>query len=105
MVDVAKTKFKGIVSPIDKEFTVTITDKFTGKQVIQAVSEKGTGKYSIDLAPGRYIFKTEADGFITITEDIPVLGKSTFKELIIKDINMVEGTNPPPPAPGTVKPK
>lgn len=112
MVDVAKTKFKGIVSPTDKEFTITVTDKFTGKQVIQAVTEKGTGKYTIDLAPGRYIFKTEADGFITITEEIPVLGKSTFKELITKDITMVEGTNPPPPAPGTgtkpgtpVKPK
>ena len=74
------------------------------------VTEKGTGKYSLDLAPGRYIFKTEADGYITITEEIPVLGKATFKENIAKDITMVEGANPPPPPAGTkpgtpVKPK
>lgn len=104
MMDVQKTKFKGVVSPVDKEFSITVTDKFTGKQVIKAITEKGTGKYSLDLVPGRYIFKTEGDGFITITEEIPVLGKATFKELITKDITMVEGTNPEPPAPGTTKP-
>jgi hypothetical protein len=110
MVDVQKTKFKGIVSPVDKEFTITVTDKFTGKEVAKTTPEKGTGKYSISLAPGRYIFKTEADGFITITEEVPVLGKATFKENVTKDITMVEGVNPPPPPAGTkpgtpVKPK
>jgi hypothetical protein len=110
MVDVQKTKFKGIVSPVDKEFTITVTDKFTGKEVVKTTPEKGTGKYALDLAPGRYIFKTEADGFITITEEVPVLGKATFKENVTKDITMVEGVNPPPPPAGTkpgtpVKPK
>lgn len=97
-----KTKFKGkITTANDAEATITVTDKFTGKEIAKSVAEKGTGNYSFDLAPGRFIFKTEADGHITITEEVPVLGKSTFKEQIIKDITLVEGVNPPPPPAGT----
>jgi hypothetical protein len=108
-----KTKFKGkITTANDAEATITVTDKFTGKEIAKSVAEKGTGNYAFELAPGRVIFKKEADGHITITEEVPVLGKSTFKEQIVKDITLVEGVNPPPPPPpagtkpGTpVKPK
>lgn len=108
--DVKKTRFTGVIKQADSAAVITITDKFTGKEITKTSSAAGTGKYTFELAPGRYYVKIEEPGQPSHTEELPVLSGAVFKDKVEKDFDLLAapaGTTPGKPGttkPGTTKP-
>lgn len=103
-IDVKKTRFTGVVKQSDSVAVISVTDKFTGKEVAKANTKAGDGKYSFELpAPGRYIVKVESAGQPTLTEELQTLTGSAYKEKIEKDFDLL-AVPAAPGKPGTAKP-
>lgn len=102
--EVKKTRYTGVVKPADSTGTViTITDKFTGKEIVKTSSAPNTGAYSFELAPGRYIVKIEAAGMPVFLQELAVLNDPAFKEKVALDYDLLAAPTTPG-KPGTTKP-
>lgn len=102
--EVKKTRFSGVIKQADSVAVITITDKFTGKEVAKANTAAGNGTYSFELAaPGRYIIKIEEPGQPTLTEEIQTLTGTAYKDKITKDFDL-QAVPATPGKPGTTKP-
>jgi tetratricopeptide (TPR) repeat protein len=67
---------------------ISVTNTKTQEMVGNYLPNPNTGKYVMVLAPGTYEMSIEANGFQSITNDISILDKSSYKFEITKDVQL-----------------
>lgn len=72
--------------PAYNQVFISVIDKKTNEIIGNYVPNGNTGRYVMILAPGIYEVSVEAPGFVTYTETINILDKSSFKPEILKDV-------------------
>ena len=72
-----------------KEATISVNDAKTGDLVGRYLPAPNSGKYIIIVPPGSFKLNIEADGFKDYSETFHVVGKGSFEQEIIKNINLV----------------
>lgn len=71
------------ITKILSDAIITITDNEKGEEFSYTPTK--TGKYVIILSPGNYHIFVEAPGYETVSEDLQIFGKSSFRPEIIKN--------------------
>ena len=79
-----------------KNATIFVNDKVTGNLIGKYVPSPKTGKFVIILTPGNYSIEIEADGFKPHSENLKIVGKSSFRSLIQKKPVLTPLTPPQP---------
>ncbi|MDF2436216.1 MAG: WD40-like Beta Propeller Repeat [Bacteroidota bacterium] len=67
---------------------ISVTNSKTQEMVGNYLPNQNTGKYVMVLAPGNYEVSIEANGFQSVTDNIAILDKGSYKFEINKDIRL-----------------
>jgi len=65
---------------------IMVEDKRSGDLMGEYAPAPRTGKYIVILPPGEFTMMIDADGFKSHTENIVIIGKSSFRPEIVKNI-------------------
>lgn len=92
-VDPEYTVIKGYVTPGDtseiiKDVFISVLDLQTDELYGTYLTNPISGRYIIILPVGKFNMMVEVPGYEIYTEDIEILGKSDFRSLIKKDIQL-----------------
>lgn len=92
-VDPEYTVIKGFVTPEDtssviKDVFISVLDLHTDEIYGSYLTNPITGRYIIILPPGKFNMMVEVPGYKMYMEDVDILGKSSFRSLIKKDIQL-----------------
>lgn len=92
-VDPDYTVVKGHVSAGDsanviKDVFITVFDLQTDELYGTYLTNPISGRYIIILPPGKYSLEIEVPGYDMYMEDVEILGKSDFRSVIKKDVNL-----------------
>lgn len=68
---------------------ISVSDSKSQEVVGNYLPNQNTGRYVIVLSPGTYDLNIEANGFQPLTEKVTILGKSSYKFEITKDIKLL----------------
>lgn len=95
-----KVRSANAAKPVDSVHVfISVTDMSTGDEFGSYMPNPNSGKYVIILPPGKFTINTEIPGYIPYSEKIEILGKSSFKPLIEKNLMLVPegsgGAKPP----------
>ena len=85
------TVIKGLVTKdvnTDSRVDISITDSETYEIYGEYSPNDINSRYIIILPPGKYFIDIDADGFNSISEEIDILDKISFKSEIIKNIHL-----------------
>jgi hypothetical protein len=94
-----KVRSTDVSKPVDSVHVfISVTDMSTGDEFGSYMPNPNSGRYVIILPPGKFKINTEIPGYNPYSEKIEVLGKSSFKPLVEKNIMLVPegggGTKP-----------
>ena len=92
-VDPEYTVIKGFVTPEDttqiiKDVFISVLDLQTDELYGTYLTNPITGRYIIILPVGKFNMMVEVPGYGIYTEDVEILGKSSFRSVIKKDIQL-----------------
>jgi tetratricopeptide (TPR) repeat protein len=85
------TVIKGIVNTdtiTDSRIDISVTDADTYEIYGEYTPNDISNRYIIILPPGRYFLDIVAEGFNSISEEVEIFDKTSFKTEIIKNINL-----------------
>lgn len=90
--DDRQTIVKGVIASADgikavKDASVSLIE-LSSQDEFGSYTPNSKNKYVMAIPPGKYKVVITADGFNTYTEDITILGKKSFQELINKDFKL-----------------
>lgn len=79
-----------------KEARIEVNGLSSGEFIGRYKSNSTTGRYVAIVRPGRHEILVEAEGYSPFKKIVRVLGKSSYKEVIKKDLSLEPNKEPAP---------